>query len=59
MKSLMTFFHNPCSSSIFGIQIVNELGHLQAWNIGQVKSKLVRFPIDDNSSLIIPFVHEV
>jgi len=26
------FFQNPCSSSMFGIQIVNRLGHLQAWD---------------------------
>jgi hypothetical protein len=53
------FFHNPCSSSMFGIQIVNQLGHLQTWDIGQVKMKLVRLPIDNYSSLIIPFVHEI
>jgi len=53
------FFHNPCSSSMFGIQIVKQLGHLQAWDIGQVKMKLVRLPIDNYSSLIITFVHEV
>jgi hypothetical protein len=53
------FFYNPCSSSMFGIQIVNQLGHLQTWDIGQVKMKLVRLPIDNYSSLIIPFVHEI
>lgn len=58
-EKLNVFFNSPCSSSILGIQIVYQLGHLQAWEIKHVKAKLIRLPIDSHSSFIIPFVHDV
>lgn len=58
-ENLNYFFNNPCSSLIIGIRKVNQLGHLQVWKISQVKAKLVRLPIDNYSSIIIPFVHDL
>lgn len=50
------FFNKPCPSTLLLIQKVSELGHLQSWELTDIKTKLMRLPLP-NSSVILPLLH--
>lgn len=54
------FFTEPCQSSILEIYKVSNLSSLEYWYLKNIKEKLIRLPLGDNSNstaVILPFLH--
>lgn len=56
-EKLTELFNVPCSSNILGIYMASELSCLKSWHLDDIIEKIVCFPLNDNESVVIPFVH--
>lgn len=55
-RSLQDFYSEPCKSSTFGIYVVDNIGHLQNWNLGQIAYKCLKLKLKDKH-IVFPLMH--
>jgi len=55
-RSLQDFYLKPCKSSTFGIYVVDDIGHLQNWNLDKIAYKCLKLKLKDKH-IVFPLLH--
>lgn len=56
-EKVSEYFSSPCSSSLFEIYEASLLGCLKYWLLDDIQEKVICMPVNDSTSVIVPFIH--
>lgn len=58
-EKVTEFFDTPCSSNLFDIHSVSNLGHLQSWKLADIEKKMICFPTtnSETNQVVMPLLH--